>query len=459
YSEKFYNSSVYRAFFGYPGYDLFGQDMGIPGYQGQLYQYGYPPMPCWMQKHFRIVYVDPQKSSVRVAKFYKGAKVSGTITGEDGAPIEGATVTVLDDYGIPHDYTTTNATGAYSLIAPFSLEGKNVTIMVTTGSLNPLYNTGSDVLTNIEFPISYEHAMNSEQFTKNVIVKYGNVTGTVFIDKNGDGKYNATEDEAKPGAAVTLGERSATADENGIYLFEKVMPGTHSIEAVMPGYSGTSETTVIEEQTAALDILLNLLPVAVSGAVGYDYDENGALSEFEAMKDVQITFSAAGGAAVNSTATSKSGTGYGNYSANLIPGTYGVAVNQTINGVAYTYTGVLDVPVASAPITHTILLLASGAAPAANLTGTVWCDFNNDTIKGADEYIANVTFGIGSAQAAAGSDGKYSAQVAPGNHFVSVDVAGYVHGNETYHITYSGYVLIRVDEKTKSFNIEAKAEQ
>ncbi len=470
YSEKFYNSSVYKAFFGYSGYDLFGQDMGIPGYQGQLYQYGYPPMPCWMQKHFRIVYVDPKSSTVRIAKFYEGAKVSGTITDEDGAPIEGATVTAFDDYGIPHDYTTTNATGAYSLIAPFSIEGKNVSIMVTTGSLNPLYKTGSDVMTKMDFPITYEQAMNSELILMNITVKYGNITGTVFIDKDGDGKYNAnntTADEAKPDALVTLigalGKMNATADENGAYTFQKLLPGTYSVEAAVSGYSGSAEAAVAERETAVVNVSLALVPVPVSGAVGYDYDENGALSEFETMKNVEIKFNAdagiAGNTAVNNTAKSQSGAGYGNYSIKLMPGTYDVAVNQTVNGVVYTYTGMLDVPVASAAITgHNILLSASGAVPAANLTGTVWCDFNNDTIPQAEEYLANVTLNVGTAQAETGADGRYAVQTAPGNHLISLDVSGYAHGNATYRITYSGYVLIHIDEKTKLFNIEAKAE-
>ncbi|MDD5503593.1 MAG: STT3 domain-containing protein, partial [Candidatus Thermoplasmatota archaeon] len=136
YDQKFYNSSVYRSFFGYSGYDIFGEDAGIPGYSGQLYQYGYPVLTCWMQKHFRTVYAEPGASSVRISKFYEGAKLSGTIVDESGNAVAGAFVTVLDDTGVPHDFTATNATGQYSLIAPFSMDGKNITVVVTTGSMN-----------------------------------------------------------------------------------------------------------------------------------------------------------------------------------------------------------------------------------------------------------------------------------------------------------------------------------
>jgi len=64
-------------------------------------------------KHFIPVYISPQ---VTIAKYYEGAKINGTVF-VGSYQYNGAVVYVMDDNGIPHDYSIVE-NGEFNVIAP-----------------------------------------------------------------------------------------------------------------------------------------------------------------------------------------------------------------------------------------------------------------------------------------------------------------------------------------------------
>jgi hypothetical protein len=71
------------------------------------------------------------------------------------------------------------------------------------------------------------------------------ITGTVFIDKNGDGRYSAETDEPVPGAYVTINGNAVISDANGAYVFRNLKAGKVEV-LVMSARGPECEPVVIE---------------------------------------------------------------------------------------------------------------------------------------------------------------------------------------------------------------------
>ncbi len=260
YKDMFYKSMLYRAMGGYMGTDIGKSNDGIPGYSGQTMS-GYPGEPAWNLTHFRMVYrtayynsypdpeykdhpdawqaisveeaaakkklidagqlqgvVDQSASVVYTAgavflEYYKGAYVNGTLTTEEGDPVAGVRVTVLDEYGIPHGSVLTDGNGQYSLLAPFG----SVTIVMSTGDAKNIALTGSNVVTRIQFNVTDDQAMRVNEdldgngipdyiITKDFQMKGSETTGDIFWDVDKDGNYTANTDRLIPDVVVTAKE-------------------------------------------------------------------------------------------------------------------------------------------------------------------------------------------------------------------------------------------------------------
>ncbi len=157
YFTPFYSSFIYHTYFGYNGTDI-GQSGGIPGLSTNLATS--PVEPGWMLQHFEVVYRTayycPTKaddvnntncraenlptaaamekatngsvandSTIRyfqggesMLEYYPGQTYLGDVTLPDGTPISGVRATVLDQWGIPHQTTFTQADGSFSLVLP-----------------------------------------------------------------------------------------------------------------------------------------------------------------------------------------------------------------------------------------------------------------------------------------------------------------------------------------------------
>jgi len=110
--EPFFNSMAYKTYFGIRE----GTEDTLPTNNR---------LPCYLLKHWKPTYVSPQ---VVIAKYYEGANITGTVD-INGVGYDGCVVYLMDEYGIPHDYSYVQ-NGQFKVIAP---QG-NVSFIVTKGN-------------------------------------------------------------------------------------------------------------------------------------------------------------------------------------------------------------------------------------------------------------------------------------------------------------------------------------
>ncbi|MEM0132179.1 STT3 domain-containing protein [Acidiplasma sp.] len=251
YAPAFYNSTIYRAFIGYSPSDV-GEVNGIPGIN---YGTGASAKPAFNMSHFELVYYaslwSPYKNSTKdlqfipiqeayqykqehkgtvyllppisdvynvedpIIEYFPGANITGNILGYSGSA-SGIHVTLLDQYGIPHEVVTTNSSGTYNLVG---LPG-NDTLVFSTGSINNYTLEGSNIIAEKTVNVTMQEAedpytinLGSFNITHNDIsgsVSVKNVTGTQKITSGvlyfnnsahkysqkvyiSNGKYNVTD--------------------------------------------------------------------------------------------------------------------------------------------------------------------------------------------------------------------------------------------------------------------------
>ncbi|MCK5547907.1 MAG: hypothetical protein KAI64_02765, partial [Thermoplasmata archaeon] len=246
YNEMFYDSMFIKAFSGYTGDDL-GTEDGIPGISEGLLEQNI--QPAWNLSHFKVVYrtvyynphppeevenytqewramnyvdaIDLQRdiqegravgtldmssrtslvSGVVIIKYYDGAFINGTISIDGTTPFEGVVVTAHDEFGTPHDTTTTDAEGKYSVIAPF---GEGVILTVSVGQRNNLTMVAPIPIADFIFNITDEQAMRlpldkdqdgiyDYNIRKDIEVEGGNLSGRVFLDMDKDMAFGSTD--------------------------------------------------------------------------------------------------------------------------------------------------------------------------------------------------------------------------------------------------------------------------
>ncbi|UCE36207.1 MAG: carboxypeptidase regulatory-like domain-containing protein [Thermoplasmata archaeon] len=326
YYEPFLESMLMKCFIGYTLDDIGvadpkqeqNVDPNLPG----VHATNYIPMPAWMMKHFQLVYrtaywnpynqteyryhpdawlamseieanelikeresdgldndrngeIDEQgeggvvtsglRSGVVFIKYYEGAYLNGTVKTRKGTPIQNARVTVLDEYGIPHDTILTDENGSYNLIA---CEG-NVTVYVSSGGFGEGETAAFGIMAQVEtielnktnIIISDDQVMRREidldndgiwdyNIVKDFEVEPNIFEGRVFWDNNTNDMYDPEEDINISSAKVTLynmdldREFSLITPENGTFSFYDLSPGVYEISADIYGHNITLEETV-----------------------------------------------------------------------------------------------------------------------------------------------------------------------------------------------------------------------
>jgi asparagine N-glycosylation enzyme membrane subunit Stt3 len=289
YKDMFYDSMFYRAMCGFSGTDVGTTNTGLPGDSGSVS--AQQPMPGWNMTHFRVVYrtayynpypsdevkfhqnaweavsyddaidlaeriqageiegaIDVSARSLYLygtvfLKYYHGAYLNGTITTDDGSAVAGARVTVLDEYGIPHDVALTEADGSYSILAPFG----NLSVVVSSGG--PAYNTqlqGSNVMAAFEVNVTDDQAMRVKQdldldgvydyiINLDCVVPSGEISGDVFWDVDLEGNYTASVDEPFDEGTVharnNVNEISYSTELSEGYFNMALPPGQYTVWA------------------------------------------------------------------------------------------------------------------------------------------------------------------------------------------------------------------------------------
>ncbi|MCL5988180.1 MAG: glycosyltransferase family 39 protein [Candidatus Thermoplasmatota archaeon] len=182
YTPAFYNTTIYRALIGLPP-SAVGQTQGIPGLTFGTTKY--TMQPAWNMSNFEIVYegvpynpyknysahvssfkllplqqaytlnkegngtafIFPQVSSIiqgsdPILRYFPGAIISGQVKTSSGIPEAGIRVTIVDQYGIPHQTVLTNSNGFYNITG---LPG-NDTILFSYGKMNSVNLEGKNFL-------------------------------------------------------------------------------------------------------------------------------------------------------------------------------------------------------------------------------------------------------------------------------------------------------------------------
>ncbi len=360
YKEPFLNSMLYKCYIGYTLEDIEAsdQDTGaqtsttptLPG----LGNTNFPPMEGWMMKHFRLVYkttywnphndtdvkfhpedwqamssIEAEKmyeeeagsissglnSGVIFLKYYEGAYLNGTVKTDAGKIVQNVRVTVLDEYGIPHDTTTTDENGTYHLIAPFG----NVSVVVSTGgygddaSTKPYYlmrqiETISLNTTNIN--ISEDQAYRKKidedgdgimdyNIVKDFSIESNVLEGRVYWDNDLSVSYEDGVDTNITNASISLISTEMEliytniTREDGTYEFKDIGPGTYTLEVNVNGHTISEEE---EQEFKAGDVKtmdIGIKPANVTGQLKSIYgqvfdDEEVILHDNTNMSELTI---------------------------------------------------------------------------------------------------------------------------------------------------------------------------
>ncbi len=326
YKDMFYNTMLYKCFVGYSAADTMRPDAdGVPGLSGSLAQD--PIMPGWNMTHFKLehrtAYWNPygaeeiqnhtdawqamnywdayelqkegdgiadlsDRSSmyqgVMMLKYYDGAIISGKVTLEDGTPLSSISVTVADDFGIPHQRVVTDSDGSYSIIVPYG----DITLIASTGPVDPLSLVGAEMNVTKMHIEDYQAMREDEDRDSNgkpdylidldLIIESGSLDGVVFWDTDMDGNFAET-DEIIPNADLSFWNNNLAysyeteANDTGDYSVEILPPGDYSVDVSVAGISlGQLDITVTSG--ANRQELLAITPSPLTGTVTFQEDEN-----------------------------------------------------------------------------------------------------------------------------------------------------------------------------------------
>ncbi|MBN1109903.1 MAG: carboxypeptidase regulatory-like domain-containing protein [Methanomassiliicoccales archaeon] len=322
YTEAFYDTMLYRTFMGYGPSDVGETEQGLPGISGSLQSL--PSMQGWNMSNFRMVYrtayYNPYPSSevsnhsdawraisyqegielygkinsgevigtvdlsssglysgVVFLQYYDGAIIEGTALSDSGDPMANIWVTVLDDYGIPHQVVRTDADGRYSILAPFG----ETTVVFSYGDLDERLLYGTE-LYSTTLDITYDQAMRVEEDANkdgqmdymvdlDVTITAGTLEGMVYVDNDGNGKYSASNDEVLVGATVIFENQTsghhleAVSTEDG-YQLTGVPPISGDLSVRYDGHIfGEAQVTAVVDSTVTTD--LGYEPAKVEGNV------------------------------------------------------------------------------------------------------------------------------------------------------------------------------------------------
>jgi Mg-chelatase subunit ChlD len=299
--------------------------------------------------------------------------------------------------------TTTDIAGNYTFAG---LLAGNYSVAITPPSSYKATTTNPQTVT-----------LNASQIVNFGVSPVYTISGTVFIDTNGNGIQN-TGEGLYAGATIALsGDASATTTSNGSgnYSFSNLSPGNYTVTITIPSaYKATTNNPQSITINSNQSVNFGLAPTYnIAGSIFVDANKNGVKDSGESgYQNVVVKLS---GPASGLTSTDSNG----DYSfTNYIAGTYTITVTPP-SGYKNT-----------TPTTQTVTIGPNqtaknfGIAQAYSIAGTVYIDCNyNGTKDTGENGYRNASLSISGADTGnttTDTSGNYSFFEFPGSYTVSL---------------------------------------
>jgi dolichyl-phosphooligosaccharide-protein glycotransferase len=454
YKEGYFNTMFYRAYIGTPA-----QQDSSGNYQAPSQQ-----IPCYAMKHFVPVYISSYpyysqgRSAVVIAKYYEGAFFNGSISCNN-TPLSYVTAAVVDEYGFPHDYVSTDENGTFSLLAP----GGNITLLFTYANdvfLKSIkFNSTTDAL---YAPVTDAEAMrlNSTKYSRSfgITVNLSTLEGFVYQDNNNNNTYELGVDTPLSGINVLLNDYyfgrtvpSVTTDEQGHYIFQNLYPSKYNLSAVEGNYTLLNMQSINVEPG---NNSYNISKPKLAGIKGVAYQDTNGDKKYTAGEEannvqIQLTYTKLNNAQL-SVANVTTGSS-GSYAfPSLIPGEY------TLNATKLnTSTGQIDF------LTEQVVSLTANKTSWVNISLTYApiavrgsTLYNGTGVSGIpitfvpDKSVANNT-ATKQGTATSTAQGTYTVSLIPGSYNVTVKKTE--SGTTVY--TFTGKLVLSIGEGTAIYNL------
>ncbi len=474
YFAPFYNSMIYRTYFGYNGTDV-GQSIGIPGLEGSIAND--PIEPGWMLQHFEVVYKTAyycanateaarnpscytamnQPNAISLAKitgglantsaglyfsggesmleYYPGQTVLGEVRLASGAPVGGLRVTVSDSWGIPHMTAITAPDGAFTLVLPPG----NDTLNVSTGALQGLTQQGLDVIQSVHLVVSSAVALSLSAPTLPLTITIGSstVSGTIYWNAANSTSYDPTTDPVVAGAEIVLwGPNNVTriittTDASGTFELTAVPLGVYNYDVIYGGHNYTqTPLDVITPSPSTVNATVGLATGTIRGVVR---TASGAVAS-----GAVVTLGNSSGVVVSNVAAANgsyrlTGYGGGNYTLGAsLPGT--TLRSAGVPVVSVNESSKFEVNLTIEPTVSVSIAVSASGAPAAGIPIRVspQPEFANSSVL---PLAALASAANASMIALTGANGVASVALPYGNY--SLSAVGYIAGR-----LYAGSALV-----------------
>ncbi len=362
YKPAFYRSMLYRVFIGYAG-QWVGLDEGVPGLSEGLYQQA--PAQAWNLTHFKLVYrsvhdlendtyipidlalkvkqrndsairflepfnlpgINPLLSDTVIVRYYPGATVHGRVTMPDGTPVQGIMVTIYDEYNVPHGFAVTDSQGRYELTA---VAGHLKLVFSSHYGFNGRLQRRPYVLGEVELNVTEAQAERVNQdldgngvpdyiIEKDFVIRPSTVTGVVYLDLNGNGRYDSGEEVLK-GAKLILRSRESGVELEletgplGAFVLHDAPPYSYNVTVVYKGnrYEDVASFELDQGRDVVEDV--GIKPMTVSGSVRVSMTQ----------RRIQVDAVVLEGPERYEIPVGRDG----NYTASVLPGTYRIYVDD-----------------------------------------------------------------------------------------------------------------------------------
>lgn len=412
------------------------------------------------------------KSSPKLASAQATVNLSGLVftdangsgTKQNGEAVRSGVVVYLDlngngkaDSGEPT--STSDVSGAYSFSG------------VTPGTYKVRASVTGNLVQSTPSTITLVSGQNVTNFAVGVFDTSATISGTVYNDVNGDGKFSG---ETNAGAGVTVyidtnangkldtGEAKVVTDSTGAYTFTGVAPGTYVVRLDVTGLKVQSNDVNVVVENAVnktgVDIGVFDRTGGITGTVYDDTDGDGTQdnSETNTLSGLTVYLDANNNAKLDKGEVSTTTDVSGAYAfTGVAPGAYVVRVVTAGNNYQST----------DGSVTVVDGLVSSGtdvgvSDAGASVSGVVFNDPNNNGVKdGGDAVVPNVVVYLDAnnngkldkdeTKVTTDSSGAYSfTGLAPGAYNIRIDTTGQLAAQST-----DNPLTLETAQQKTSFNL------